>query len=224
MRVVAVKRLAVVGDAGAESARRPSLSRLIIEASPDVIYLYDRIEGRYPFVSGRSKAVLGYTPAQIEQLKGDGIERLIHPEDLPRARSHYARQESLGDDDVSMTTYRMAHARGDYRLLRCRQKVFSRTADGTVRCILGVATDITEQENAERQLRGLREQILHIRDEERRRLALQMHDTAVQHLVGAALLLSHVERDVAPDASGVLGEVHASLGRALRDILRPLMT
>jgi signal transduction histidine kinase len=101
--------------------------------------------------------------------------------------------------------------------------VFSRAADGTVRLILGVATDITQHACVEQQLRGLRKQMLHIRDEERQRLAMQMHDTAVQHLVGAALLLSHMEKDVPPCASDALEQVHASLSRALHEILRPLV-
>ena len=78
--------------------------RLILEASPDIVYIYDRIDRRYSFISGRSKAVLGYTPAQIEQLDPEGIERLIHPEDLARAKAHDDGQETLRDEDVSMTT------------------------------------------------------------------------------------------------------------------------
>jgi PAS domain S-box-containing protein len=205
-------------------ARAPqrSLVELVLEASPDVIYLYDRLEQRYSFISERSKEVLGYTPEQIQGLRGDDIERLIHPDDLPRARAHYAKQQRLRDDDVSMATYRLAHARGGHRLLRCRQKVFSRTADGTAKHILGVASDITEQANTELELRGLREQIVRIRDEERRALALQLHDTAVQHLVAAALLLDSIEKNLPVRTKGALDEVHASLSRALRDIVRPL--
>ncbi len=223
MRPIAAERPARVGSRREEAPQGGSLLRLILEASPDIVYIYDRIDRRYSFISGRSKAVLGYTPAQIEQLDPEGIERLIHPEDLARAKAHHDGQETLRDEDVSMTTCRMAHAKGGYRLLRCRQKVLSRTAGGSVKCILGVATDITEYVNAEEQLLGLKEQILHIRDDERHRLALRMHDTAVQHLVGAALLLSRLEKDVAPSASSALEEVHASLSRALREIVQPLI-
>lgn len=223
MRPITVQWPAIAGRGRDEFPQGTSLLRLVLEASPDIVYIYNRIDQRYSFVSGRIKAVLGYSPGQIQQLGADAIERLIHPDDNAHARAHYAGLAELGDHDVSMTTYRVAHASGEYRLLRCRQKVFSRSADGTVERILGVATDITEHANAEQQLLGLKEQILHIRDDERQRMAMRMHDTAVQHLVGAALLLSHLEKDVAPGATSALAEVHASLSRALQEILHPLV-
>jgi len=223
MRPIAVERLTVAGRGREEVLQGASLLRVVLEASPDIVYIYDCIGCRYSFVSSRIKAVLGYNPAQIEQMGSEAIERLIHPDDLSRARAHYAGLAGLRDDDISMISYRVAHANGEYRLLRCRQKVLSRSADGTVERILGVATDTTEYANAEQQLVGLEEQILRIRDDERQRMAMRMHDTAVQHLVGAALLLSHLEKDLAPGAIGAIEEVHASLSRALQEILHPLV-
>ena len=223
MRPIAVERFAGAGRSRKGAVQGASLLRLVLEASPDIVYIYDRIDCRYSFVSSRIKAILGYTPAQVEQLGADAIECLVHPDDLARASAHYAGLADLSDHDVSMTTHRVAHVNGEYRLLRCRQKVLSRSPDGTVERILGVATDITEYANAEQQLLGLKEQILHIRDDERHRMAMRMHDTAVQHLVGAALLLSHLEKDVAPGATSALEEVHASLSKALEEILQPLV-
>jgi signal transduction histidine kinase len=108
--------------------------------------------------------------------------------------------------------------------------VFSRTLKGDVKRILGVATDITDQVNRERELKRLREQILAVRNDERRRLALKLHDTAVQHLVGAALLLQGIERDWCKGDSSptgcerdTLSAVQTSLSRALREIVEPLV-
>lgn len=200
------------------------LFQLIVDACPDLIYVYDRLEERYLFVSDRSTAILGYTPQQIRQLKSEDLHQLIHPEDLARAQAHYAKQEHLADTEISMTTYRVRHAAGDYRLLRCRQKVFSRTRQDRVKCILGIGTDITEEVRRKSELEGLRTQILCIRDEERRRIALRMHDTAMQHLVGAAMLLKGIEgRFASLDGTEALGAAQASLSRALRDMLEPLV-
>ena len=150
---------------------------LILAASPDLIYLYDRLEERYLFVSERSTSMLGYAPQHIMQLKSADIHDLIHPEDLAHAKAHYANQEQLADTEISMTIYRVRHAQGDYRLLRCRQKVFSRDHAGRAKCILGVASDITDEARRQVEVDALRAQILRIRDEERRRLALRLHDT-----------------------------------------------
>ncbi|HXE88518.1 MAG TPA: hypothetical protein VN524_17150, partial [Hyphomicrobiaceae bacterium] len=50
--------------------------------------------------------------------------------------------------------------------------VFSRTIDGIAKIILGVATDLTSEVRRKREIDGLRKQILKIRDDERRRIAL----------------------------------------------------
>jgi PAS domain S-box-containing protein len=198
------------------------LFQLILQASPDLIYVYDRLEERYLFVSERSTAMLGYTPQQIKALRSEDIHEWIHPEDLEHAKAHYARQDYLSDTEVSRTTYRVRHADGDYRLIRCRQKVFSRTTSGKPKCILGIGTDITGETNRRSELEALRTQILCIRDEERRRIALHMHDTAVQHLIGTALLLKGVETRLEGDEGmSALGEARMALSRALRDILEP---
>jgi PAS domain S-box-containing protein len=202
------------------------LLELILEASPDLVYLFDRLEQRYVFVSGRSKDLLGYTPREVQQLRGEGIERLIHPADLARVRQHFGKQAMLRDDEVSMSTYRVMHASGDYRTLRCRQKVFSRTGDGAAKCILGIATDITDETNRQRELKELRAEILRIRDDERRRIALHMHDNVMQHLVGAAMLLKSIEGALPAktNATNALHQVQSSLSSALRDVLDPLIS
>jgi PAS domain S-box-containing protein len=192
--------------------------RLIIEASPDFIYIYDRIEGRYLFASERCKAMLGYTPQQFVQFTRKDIEQLIHPEDLARAKAHYGRQELLDDTEISNTTYRFRHAGGDHRLMRCRQKVFSRDQKREVRCILGVGTDITDEANRRAEMDSLRSQILSIRDDEQKRIGQQMHDTAMQDIVGAALLLRRLEGTPHKGLS-VIGEAGALLSRALTQMI-----
>jgi PAS domain S-box-containing protein len=200
------------------------LLQLILDASPDIVYVYDRITRTYPFVSGRVRAVLGYEPSQIQE-STDGVEALIHPADLARVRTHYARQESLQDDEVAVAEYRVAHLTGSYRLLRCRQKALSRTADGAVKLVLGMATDVTDHHEAKSELHDLRKRLSSMQDEERRRVALEMHDTVMQHLVGAALLLNSLEKVVSSEGSisGTLERAQASLSRALSDMVTPLV-
>ena len=119
-------------DRGKERPENPAFFRLVLETSPDIFYIFDRVEQRYPFVSGRCKEILGYTPQQIQRMPAKEVERLIHPEDLQRARDHYAKQERLSDHAVAEASYRVARSTGEYRLLRYRQKVFSRGRDGVV--------------------------------------------------------------------------------------------
>jgi PAS domain S-box-containing protein len=196
---------------GADS--NPLLSE-IFEVSADVIYLFDRLEERYLSVNRRCLDILGYTPEQVLQMTPGDLERLIHPKDLARAKRHYGNLEHLDDDEVSETTYRLRHAHGDYRTLHCRQKVFSRTADGVTKCIIGVATDITSAARRQTEIRSLRAEVVRIRKSERERIAAQLHDTAVQDVVGAAFLLKALGGQ-----EQALAEVRSCLSKALRSML-----
>jgi hypothetical protein len=47
------------------------------------------------------------------------------------------------------TEYRIRHKDGDYRWFLSRDRIFNRTADGSPKQILGVATDITVQKQTQ---------------------------------------------------------------------------
>jgi PAS domain S-box-containing protein len=194
----------------------------MLDVSPDIVYVYDRLSDRYLFVNERVKEVLGYEPGQIEAIAD--VEGIIHPDDLAHAKAHYAKQARLTENDVSVTDYRVAHRNGGYRLLRCRQKLIKRDATGSVQLILGVATDLSEQEKVRSELVALEGRIPRIREDERRRIALEMHDTVVQDLVGASILLAGVEKQIRGEgvANAALIKIRSTLSRALRDVLRPL--
>ncbi len=115
---------------------------------------------------------------------------------------------------MSTTTYRVRRVHGDYRMLRCRQKVFSRTKEGVAKCIIGVATDITSAAKRQREIKGLRVEVHRIRRSERDRIAAQLHDTAVQEVVGAGFLLK-----TAGGEEQILSEIRACLSRALQYML-----
>lgn len=211
---------ALFGSSSSASLQSDSLFHLIVEACPDIVYLYDRLERKYLYVSGRCYDVLGYKPEYVRQLSSEDVERLIHPDDRAFTKEHYDKQERMLDSEVATTTYRVRDANGVYRPMRCRQKVFSRAPNGAVQYILGVATDLTDETRHKHEIAALREQIMHIRDDERRQMALRMHDRALQHLVAASLLLKRVETRLPVDGtSGSLAEARRSLSLALREMV-----
>lgn len=175
------------------------LLQLILDASPDI----------------------GNEPSPIQE-SVDGVEALIHPADLARVRVHYACKKPA--------RRRSCHRRmpdrpinGSYRQLRFRQKALSPTADGALKPVLGMAADITNQQEAKSELNDLRRPLSSTHDEERRRVALEMHDTVMQHLVGAALLLNSLEKVVSIDSSinGTIERAQASQSKALSDVVAP---
>jgi PAS domain S-box-containing protein len=71
-------------------------------------------------------------------------------------------------------------------------------ASGRVVQILGSARDVTDRRRAESALRGLGGRLLTLQDDERRRIARELHDSTAQLLVGASFAAARVRAE-APD-------------------------
>jgi PAS domain S-box-containing protein len=63
---------------------------------------------------------------------------------------------------------------------------------GVVHHIRGMSQDITERKRAEEELRRLSHQLLNIRDDERRRIARELHESAAQTLAALKLTLARL--------------------------------
>ncbi len=72
-----------------------------------------------------------------------------------------------------------------------------REPDGTLRGCVLVLRDVTERKRAEESLRELTARLLRLQDEERRRIARELHDTTAQGLAGLCLNLSLLGRSAA---------------------------
>jgi PAS domain S-box-containing protein len=75
-----------------------------------------------------------------------------------------------------------------------------RDQNGDPSYAVGMVEDITERKRAEAALRQLSGRILRLQDEERRRIARELHETTAQSLAALAMNLS-VVKDAAPDLS-----------------------
>jgi PAS domain S-box-containing protein len=96
-----------------------------------------------------------------------------------------------------------------------------RAADGRVLHYDGMVEDITTQRHAEEGLRRMSGRLLRLQDEERRRIARQLHETAAQGLAGLAVNLSIVKAsaaDLSPRARACLSESLELAEQCSRDI------
>lgn len=126
----------------------------IANASPQILYTIDVQSLVILSVNGQVQSILGYSPERLLQQRFEQWQRLCHPEDVPRLRAYFASWQDLTEGEVSECEYRLRHADGSYRWLRSRDVVFQRDPTGTVRQILGTASDITEHQCAEAALRA----------------------------------------------------------------------
>lgn len=134
------------------------LTDQIAETTLAILYVYDLIENRNVYVNPQVESILGYSPEEIQAMGSHLFVRLVHPADLPRLSQNVQRCFTPADGEVLELEYRMQHKNGEWRWLLSRDKVFSRTATGAPRQIIGVATDITDLKQTEFSLRTAQQQ------------------------------------------------------------------
>jgi PAS domain S-box-containing protein len=121
----------------------------------------------------------------------------IHPED--RAKVDAAFVASLDKRSPSTVEYRIVMPDGRVKNIEERWQAFHDEEGKPVR-VAGTCRDITERVRAEKELQRLSGQLLRLQDEERRRIARDLHDSTGQDLVALATTLSQLH-DAIPTSS-----------------------
>ena len=210
---------------------------LITQASNDGVWDWDAHSNRI-YYSSRLKENLGHAPDDEFPAVPDTLMRLVHPDDLERTRLTMRRH--LLDRAPYDLEQRLRMRNGEYRWFKARgQAVWNESGRATR--MAGSLSDIHERKLAEQslqhaQLRELRareefaQHLLRVQEQERQRLADELHDRVGQDLslIGnrAQLILQQPNlsraitdqlRGLADLAAAVIGEV-----RAVVHNLRPL--
>jgi PAS domain S-box-containing protein len=140
------------------------------------------------------------------------FREFIHPED--RAKVDTAFVASLDKRSPSTVEYRIVLPDGRVKILEERWQAFHDEEGKPVRAA-GTCRDVTERVRAEEELQRLSGQLLRLQDEERRRIARDLHDSTGQDLVALATTLSQLHASI-PSSSRRLRKL-ASQCRALAD-------
>lgn len=126
---------------------------------PGVLYIFDLERQRNVYVNRHTGAVLGYSAEDIHALGDDFIPTVLHPDDAIRLLQHFEGLKERADGISAQVEYRLRHRDGSYRWFLSRDVVWERDAEGRVRQILGLATDITERKQAEEKLRDAQQRL-----------------------------------------------------------------
>jgi len=84
--------------------------------------------------------------------------------------------------------------------------------------VSGVFRDVTERVSAEREAGRLRLLLLRLQDDERRRIAEELHDSTAQHLVAADLNLINLKTRATAGTQELLADIMKSVSEALAEI------
>jgi PAS domain S-box-containing protein len=125
----------------------------VTELSSAILYIVDLSELRNVYVNSPMERLLGYSAQEIQAMGMNMFPTLVHSEDLPILVENQRRCFSLLDDEWIETEYRMRDKQGNWHWLYSRDRILSRTADGTPKQVLGTAIDITERKQLEIALR-----------------------------------------------------------------------
>jgi PAS domain S-box-containing protein len=122
---------------------------------------------------------LEFTGRRLEQEMGDGWADSIHPDDRERCLATYV--EAFDGRDNCQLEYRLRRFDGEYRWI-FDFGVPRFESDGTFRGYIGSCLDITDRKESEESLHSLTGRLINAQEEERARIARELHDDFTQRL------------------------------------------
>jgi PAS domain S-box-containing protein len=125
----------------------------IINASPDIIYIYDIEERKNIYVNEGIQKNLHYTSDEIKQMGDQLLRRLMHPEDFEHyVQNIFPKYINVKDKEMITHEVRMQDKNQQWHWLYCKESVFLRTNNGMPKQLFGIAADITEAKKIENEI------------------------------------------------------------------------
>jgi PAS domain S-box-containing protein len=200
-RVIGASKVArdITTQMRAERSLRESEQRfrMITDASPIMVWMSGTDKLCYYF----NKGWLDFVGRTLEQESGNGWAENVHTEDFDRCLQIYV--SNFDARRPFEMEYRMRHRTGQFRWILDRG-VPRYAPDGTFEGYVGACLDIHDQKEAAEKVRIADDmtRLMKAQDEERRRIARELHDSAGQTLtvVGMSLArLLHQAESSAPE-------------------------
>jgi len=204
------------------------LSDRIIQATPNLVYIYNLTDGSSAFVNPQATQVLGFATREAKKLGIKLLLQNLYPEDIQSVTEHFARLSAASDEDVFEIEYRVQQADGEWRWLQSRDVAFSRSQDGQPKEILGMVVDITRRKKAEEELRHLSARIISAQEDERKRLARELHDDLCQKLAALSIDLDLLQQNLPTSTDEIrkhlipIGDRLGTLSDIVRDLSHQL--
>lgn len=222
------KRAETLQQLNSELARKNQDLDAIVKTAPDIIFSR-RADGSRDYVSDR---FYEYTGALPESAKGVGWLDHVHPDDKESSLAQWAHCVESGDNYEC--EYRLRGRDGQYRWFRVRAVPIRDQANRITRWY-GTCSDIHDSklvEHAMREsaaelerkvdertaaLRRLSNRLMTMQDDERRRIARELHDGLGQEMVALKMLLNGIA-DTPLSLPEYIGQATGVIDRATQQI------
>jgi PAS domain S-box-containing protein len=179
--------------------------RLVANSAPVLIWM----SGTDKLCTFLNQNWLNFTGRQMEDELGEGWVSSVHPDDVQRYIELYSACFNARLDFEM--EYRLRRFDGEYRWI-ADFGVPRFESDGTFCGYIGSCVDITERKSAAESLQALTGRLIHVQEEERARIARELHDDFNQRLALQCIELEQLRRRL-PEVQ--VGE-RASLARIVQ--------
>ncbi len=187
----------------ADNALRESEARFrrIADALPVAIWMSEADGARTYF----NQQWLQMTGRALDQEVGTGWLEGVHPEDRPGFLTTYL--QAIAERQAFCTEYRIRRFDGEYRWLMVTG-IPRYTSDGVFDGYVGGCVDITDRREAEQLARDLNRHLIVAQEEERRRIARELHDHLSQQLALIAIDLQQLSTSPPDDPATLVTALH----------------
>src|SRR6266404_2385104 len=223
------KKAEALAQLNGELSERNQELDAIVQTAPDVIFS-SQPGGRRDYFSQR---MYEYTGAAPDSLNGYAWLDYVHPDDMERIKAHWNQCTQSGESYES--EYRLRDRNGRYRWFRARA-VPVRDREGRTLKWYGICSDIhdsklleesiretsSELEKTVRErteaLRRLSSRLMTMQDEERRRIARELHDSVGQELAAAKMILDSIMLKTHSQPDQAVAEASNGIDRAIQEV------
>ena len=202
----------------------------IVQTAPDIIFSR-QADGTRDYISSRFYEYSGAAPGSAI---GFGWLEYLHPDDKERSLAQWMRCVESGQAYES--EYRIRGVDRQYRWFRARA-VPLRHPDGTILKWYGTCSDIHDSKMLEQsirdnavelermvnlrttELRRLSSRLMTMQDEERRRIAREIHDGLGQELAAAKMIVDGIlSKDASPSMRQAAADASQLVDRAIQQV------
>jgi PAS domain S-box-containing protein len=176
--------------------------RLAMEAGKSVAWDWDVKSGRDSW-SGDLWTVFGI-PSDSYVGNVEDFRRRVHPEDLERVWT--AANDAMQSRKPYKVEFRTLWPDGTVRWVEATGK-FYYSPDGEAERMLGMDVDITERKLAEEALAAMRRSLIEAQEQERTRIARDLHDDTNQRLALLAVAIEQLKRELPNPSLEILRHV-----------------